>query len=263
MKITAVVENQEGSALKAVHGLSLYIETAEHKILFDLGPDDTLVENCAKLGIDLAGVDIAIISHGHNDHGGALGRFLEINHTAKIYVQRAAFDNYYVKTMGETDSIGLAPELKTHPQVVLLDGDYSISADMKLFVTPNTSKCWSTANDVLYDESGRDRFAHEHNLAILGETTVLFIGCGHAGVVNILERAAEFSPRACVGGYHLWNPRKKETVPEELLHGISNELRKHDIRFYTCHCTGHEAFDYLHERVANMNYMRCGDTIEL
>ena len=42
MKITALVENKSSCELAAVHGLSLYIETDRHKLLFDLGPDDTL-----------------------------------------------------------------------------------------------------------------------------------------------------------------------------------------------------------------------------
>ena len=42
MKITALVENTTARGLRTVHGLSLYIETATHRLLFDVGPDDTL-----------------------------------------------------------------------------------------------------------------------------------------------------------------------------------------------------------------------------
>lgn len=55
MKVIALVENQTKSDLKAKHGLSLYIETSKHKILFDVGPDETLFENsrrvCSKTSI--------------------------------------------------------------------------------------------------------------------------------------------------------------------------------------------------------------------
>ena len=73
MKITALVENQSNCDLKPTHGLSLYIETKKHKLLFDLGPDRILFENARKKGIRLEEVDTAVISHGHMDHGGALG----------------------------------------------------------------------------------------------------------------------------------------------------------------------------------------------
>ena len=71
MKIISLVENTTKSELKAKHGLSLYIETKKHKILFDLGPDKTLFENAVKRNIDISKVDTVIISHGHIDHGGA------------------------------------------------------------------------------------------------------------------------------------------------------------------------------------------------
>lgn len=78
MKIISLVENNSESGLKTKHGLSLYIETDLHKILFDLGPDDTLFENAAKRNIDISKVDIVVISHGHSDHGGALKKFWDI-----------------------------------------------------------------------------------------------------------------------------------------------------------------------------------------
>lgn len=53
MKITALVENHTYCEFKAKHGLSLYIETQKHKILFDLGSDNTLFENAKRRGINL------------------------------------------------------------------------------------------------------------------------------------------------------------------------------------------------------------------
>ena len=43
MKITALVENTSHCELAAVHGLSLYVDTARHKMLFDMGPEQTLL----------------------------------------------------------------------------------------------------------------------------------------------------------------------------------------------------------------------------
>ena len=45
MRITALVENKSDCELTPVHGLALYIETEKHRLLFDLGPDDTLLKN--------------------------------------------------------------------------------------------------------------------------------------------------------------------------------------------------------------------------
>lgn len=43
------MENTTKSELKAKHGLSLYIEARSHKILFDLGPDNTVFDNALKI----------------------------------------------------------------------------------------------------------------------------------------------------------------------------------------------------------------------
>ena len=60
MKITTLLENKTTcDALRYEHGLSLYIETEKHKILFDSGASDAFWENARALGIDLAQVDIA------------------------------------------------------------------------------------------------------------------------------------------------------------------------------------------------------------
>jgi 7,8-dihydropterin-6-yl-methyl-4-(beta-D-ribofuranosyl)aminobenzene 5'-phosphate synthase len=74
MKFTTPLENtkEENATLINKHGLSLYIETEGLKILFDIGPDDSFLHNVGELGIDLAGVDILVISHAHYDHGGGL-----------------------------------------------------------------------------------------------------------------------------------------------------------------------------------------------
>ena len=98
MKITALVENTTNQGWRTVHGLSLYIETPGHKILFDVGPDDTIFKNAERAGVDLAAVDTLIISHGHSDHGGALKKFLDINHRAKVYIQRSAMGSSTTKS---------------------------------------------------------------------------------------------------------------------------------------------------------------------
>lgn len=95
VKIYTLAENTAfNSKFASEHGLSLYIETDSHKILFDSGQTDVFIKNAALLGVDLSKIDIAILSHGHYDHGGGFERFLEINQTASIYInENAVLDN--------------------------------------------------------------------------------------------------------------------------------------------------------------------------
>ncbi len=263
MKITALVENQSNCELKAAHGLSLYIETPNHTILFDLGPDNTLFENSKLRGIDLTKVDTVIISHGHMDHGGALQQFLTINSTAKIYIQKRAFEKHYSKLLCFKINVGLSPKLQNHPQIVCVDGEYTIDDELFLFPVLETEKYRSSANDALYTRSGRDTFTHEQNLLISGEKNALIVGCGHTGIVNILQAAAPYHPAVCIGGYHLYNPITKKTVSTELLDGIAEEMARYPIPFHTCHCTGAKAYDYLSQKVPNLHYLSCGTVLNL
>lgn len=73
MKIYSLVENTTNNdEFLDEHGLNLYIETNNHKILFDFGQSDCFIENAKKLGVNLQDVDIAILSHGHYEHGGIM-----------------------------------------------------------------------------------------------------------------------------------------------------------------------------------------------
>ena len=91
-KITTLVENcVYGRKLQAEHGLSLYIETSEHRLLFDTGASDLFIRNARLLHIDLQKVDYLILSHGHSDHTGGLRHFLELNKQATVVCKREAF----------------------------------------------------------------------------------------------------------------------------------------------------------------------------
>ena len=92
---TALIENTSARGLPTEHGLSLFVETAEHKFLFDMGQTDLFARNAETLGIDLSKVDFAVLSHGHYDHGGGLPAFLAVNPTAAVYLQASAAGDHY------------------------------------------------------------------------------------------------------------------------------------------------------------------------
>ncbi len=264
MKITALVENTSNCGLKAVHGLSFYIETRLHRLLFDLGPDSALFQNAARLGIDLAAVDTVVISHGHYDHGGALKKFLALNPSAGMYVQRTAFAPHYSKAGPLKLNIGLDPALANAPNVILLDGDHVIDEELTLFTAKGEDTFRSEANRVLYGKNGPDDFRHEQDLLITESVPVLITGCAHAGVMRILHSAPGPKPAYCVGGFHVYNPVNRRTVSAGQLETLSAALKENaDVRFYTCHCTGKKAFSYLQAQNENVFYISAGDVLEI
>ena len=85
MKLTVLVENTcTRPGLAGEHGLSLYLETRGHRVLFDAGTTDLFEQNARALGVALEQVDLAILSHGHRDHGGGMVRFMELNRKARL-----------------------------------------------------------------------------------------------------------------------------------------------------------------------------------
>lgn len=219
------------------HGLSLYIETGDQRILFDAGQSSAFWENGEKMGIDLSRVTMAVLSHGHYDHGGGLRRFLEGNRDAKIYVNQFAFQPHY---HGPDRYIGLDPDLKHHPQVVLTQGTETLAPGIRLCTcAPAVCPIDPAGLEVL--EEGRLRpedFRHEQYLLVEeGEKTILFSGCSHRGIRNI---AAAFQPEVLIGGFHLMKCRK-----EQVLEATARELLTYKTQYYTGHCTGAAQFGIL------------------
>ncbi len=68
-------------------GFSAFIKYHGKTILFDTGMDpDILALNAKALGVDLASVDVAVLSHTHNDHAAGFVHFLKVNSRASIYL---------------------------------------------------------------------------------------------------------------------------------------------------------------------------------
>jgi 7,8-dihydropterin-6-yl-methyl-4-(beta-D-ribofuranosyl)aminobenzene 5'-phosphate synthase len=109
MKIVALLENTklEGREdLVAEHGLSLYIECNDKRVLFDTGASEAFEQNARKLSINLRDVDVLVILHHHFDHGGGLARFMEVNHKAKIYLRKSGEEDFYFRVPGILRSQG-------------------------------------------------------------------------------------------------------------------------------------------------------------
>ena len=275
MRIVTLLENKTTSgALRCEHGLSLYIETEKHRILFDSGASDAFAENARTLGVDLAAVDIAFLSHAHNDHCGGLLTFLELNRTAKVYLQKEAFGAYYVVTPEKCAFIGLDPKLHDFAdRFVMADGVTEIDDELTLFSGIRTHELLSEANATLRERVGdgypRDPFRHEQNLLVTerGETA-LFAGCAHSGIVNIINRAQDIlgrAPDAVFAGFHLYNPSLGKSEPAPLVDAVGERLRAlKGMRCITGHCTGDEAYARLREKLGErIEYMAAGTSFTL
>lgn len=255
LKITTLMENTACRAdLAAEHGLSLYIETEDHKILFDAGQSAAFADNAQTLGIDLREVEFAVLSHGHYDHGGGFVRFLDIHDRTKIYVNRHAFEPHY---NAKNQYIGLDPQLQKNNRLIFTDGEYPIAEGVRLCscqVPP------ADTSGLMVLEDGHMRpedFRHEQYLLVEENgKTVCFSGCSHKGILNILRC---FEPDVLVGGFHFM-----KLEDEAVLAKAAEELLRHKTTYYTGHCTGEKQFAFLKTIMGDrLHYLSTGSVVEI
>ncbi len=263
MKICCLIENTtKDPRFVTEHGLSLYIEALGHRILFDMGQSGNFIGNAEKMGIDLEKVDIAVLSHGHYDHGGGLRQFLRINTQAMVYVSRFAFGAHYSYSR---KNIGLDPSLQREKRLVFVGDTYSLGEGMELTSCagyPQVSPIHDSGMIVLLGKmESPESFRHEQYLVLEEKgKRVVFTGCSHKGVLNI---ASWLSPDVLVGGFHF-----KDIHPEgsgrSILENAANRLSVRNCQYYTCHCTGEKAYAFLKERMGDqLHSLSTGETVVL
>ena len=278
MRIITLVENvTPGGPLGGAHGLSLYVETPKHRILFDAGPDGALLlKNAAALGVDLSTVDIAVLSHGHQDHAGGLRAFMGNNTRATLYMHREATRGHLsMGRDGAWNVIGVdSLLLKEHgDRIVFTDDGREIDNELLLFSDVLTDDLIPASNATLYEEGpdgpAPDAFGHEQNLLVRSDgKAVLFAGCAHRGIVNVLRRAEDIlghAPDHVLAGFHLTNPGRGTAEPEDFVHAVGAELSaRPDTVYITGHCTGLGPYTVLLDVLGRrLQYMSAGTVFEL
>jgi 7,8-dihydropterin-6-yl-methyl-4-(beta-D-ribofuranosyl)aminobenzene 5'-phosphate synthase len=259
MKWTVLTDNRTNdSALETEHGLSVLLETEHHCILLDTGASDMFIRNAERLGKNLREVDYVFISHGHNDHAGGLKHFMAVNDKAKIVVSPDAIDGRFFSKRGHQHSI--TTDWPDIPQKRLLltgesreiaDGIHVIARIPQVYPVPqgNQNLFAETAISCLVP----DDFRHELALYVNG---LLFTGCAHSGLENILE-ACPWPIHSVVGGFHLLDGYEKEDEIRALAQRLKAKYRH--TSFYTSHCTGDRVFEHMKDVMGEqLQSFRCG-----
>lgn len=253
MQIISLIENTtENNELTAEHGLSLYIETCHHKILFDMGQTEKYAENAKKLGIDLSTVDIAILSHGHYDHGGGIKHFFEINKKAPLYISKYAFEEHY---NADKKYIGIDTSLQNSDRLIFTEDKCEIDKGLTLSTCNKNSRKYDVGNFgmsvKLENIFSPEDFRHEQYLLIEEEgKKVLISGCSHKGIMNIVDW---FNPDILVGGFHF-----SKFPLDGRLAEYAKALANFDTTYYTCHCTGTEQYNFMKDYIPNLHYLSTG-----
>ena len=263
MKWTVLSDNRcDDSCLSTEHGLSILLETERHNILLDTGASDVFFRNAEQMGIDLSDVDYTFISHGHSDHAGGLRYFLEKNQLAKVIVSPDAINGKFYSKRGNLHSITTTWPSDIKDRLITVEKTCEITDGLIIIAHIPQSYPMPKGNQHLYVQDAhsdyiRDDFRHE--LALYADG-LLFTGCAHSGLENILT-ACPWPVRSVVGGFHLLDSQESE---EELL-ALAKKLITHypSAHFYTSHCTGDNVFKLMKSVMGEqLQSFKCGTIIE-
>ena len=267
MKIVALMEDTKGNELCMYeHGLSLYIETQKHHLLFDTGASEKTIKNAQQLGIDLRQVDTVILSHGHYDHAGGIIPFSKINPSAKIWMQKKANKDYY---HGQK-YIGIDKQIMKLPQFQTIEGNQIIDEELFLFTHITGRQYFSASNLELTEKiAGNDvldSFDHEQCLVINeGQKHILLSGCAHNGIMNIIETYKQLFhgyPDVVISGFHLCQKTAYTHQEVKNIQDLAHDLKHLPTQFYTGHCTGQQAYLIMKDIMKDkLHYLHCGDIL--
>ena len=264
MKVHVLLENTTvDPGLTAEHGLSLFVETKRHRVLFDAGQTDAFAGNARRMGVDLRSADLAVLSHGHYDHGGGLRRFLELNNRAPVYVSRHAFLPLYNDA---EEYIGLDRSLEGDGRFVPVGDELRIDEELSLYSCNGRERTVPTESFGLRVRTRGalmpDDFRHEQYLLVRdGERKILFSGCSHKGILNIVRW---FEPDVLIGGFHFMKLDPENPGDRTHLERAARALLQHPAMYYTGHCTGTAQFQFLKQIMGDrLEAISTGRTIEL
>jgi 7,8-dihydropterin-6-yl-methyl-4-(beta-D-ribofuranosyl)aminobenzene 5'-phosphate synthase len=218
LKVTVLADDSVArQGLLAEHGLSFWIEADGKRILFDTGQGMVLHSNAQALGVDLRQADAVVLSHGHYDHTGGLSRHPELFAQAQVYVHPGAFESKYVRrgdgAVAEAGTATLTiPQLETQVgKIIPTQKPTAITED--IWITgeiPRKHDFEDTGGDFYLDRdcTRPDQLLDDQALYFnTAKGIVLFMGCGHSGLINTLDYVAELTGQdeiyAVLGGMHL------------------------------------------------------------
>ena len=235
-------------------GFAALVEVDGHRILFDTGArDDLVLKNAQTLGIDMRDVPEVILSHNHWDHvGGLMTLRRSVIMEAPGALARAHVGEGIFLSRGPSERGGDENEMiRIRPQYEAAGGAFTVHAGPAqihpgVWLTgpvprKHPERNWSGSGTVVTaDGTVEDNIPED--MALVFDTPqglVVLTGCGHAGVINIIEHARETvrpdRVHALIGGFHLFNSSEESLAwTAERLHefGIDN--------FVGAHCTGLE-----------------------
>jgi 7,8-dihydropterin-6-yl-methyl-4-(beta-D-ribofuranosyl)aminobenzene 5'-phosphate synthase len=272
LRISVLTENTvRTKGLLAEHGLALWIEIGDRKILFDAGQGMALYNNACFLGINLEEADMVILSHGHYDHTGGLPEVLEQVKNVSVYAHPAVFEIRFSRhSDGGIHNIAMPrlsqEALRQKANLILSDKPKEIFPGFHLTgAIPRVTDFEDTGGDFYLDRECLTPDPVLDDQAVFIETSsglVVILGCAHSGVINTLNYIRKLTGNASIhtviGGMHLGN------ASESRIAQTIQQLKKLKLQaLMPAHCTGFAASVRLSREFAGIfRHVHVASTIE-
>ncbi len=252
VNITVIINNTTlRDDLITEHGLSLWIEYDDKKILFDTGQSNAVISNSIKLGIDLASTDAIVLSHGHYDHTGGIYNTLDIAKKATIYLHPLAIEAKFSQKASGVKYIGMPDAVKQ-----VIESRHVIWTATPVILFPCMMITGQVPRLNNYEDVGGAFFIDENCQRpddLLDDQTlfveslkglIVILGCAHSGIVNILDYISNLTGckkvYALIGGMHLLN------ASQTRINNTIETLNKYEVqKVIPLHCTGQKAVEVL------------------
>jgi 7,8-dihydropterin-6-yl-methyl-4-(beta-D-ribofuranosyl)aminobenzene 5'-phosphate synthase len=253
--VTILSSNLANGGTVGEWGLSAFVQADGHCVLFDAGRyPDTVLRNAEVLGVDLSCVTDVVLSHFHFDHNTGLLPLLRDlrrknpDSMKRVHVAEGMFLRRQLPQGGDfvdwNQMIAVRDTLEAAGvEIVEHAGPAEILPSV--WITGPVERVhdeqqYGGARMLVDGEWVEDNVPESQGLTVVSDRGhIVLLGCGHSGVVNLLEHVQatirDAPIHALMGGLHLFN------ASDEMLGWTADRLRAIGVEHVMAgHCTGIE-----------------------
>jgi 7,8-dihydropterin-6-yl-methyl-4-(beta-D-ribofuranosyl)aminobenzene 5'-phosphate synthase len=235
-------------------GFAALVEADGHRVLVDTGArPQTVLQNARELGVDLANVQDVVLTHNHDDHTGGLitlrTELMKVNPSAlsRAHVATGIFysrptanggeDNTMIAIKKEYEALG-GTFIVHQQEAEMFPGAWLTGPVPRVYPERN----WSVTGKV-HTPAGlvEDTIPEDQSLVVnTPQGLVVVVGCGHAGIINILtftrQEYSKLPVLAVIGGLHLFS------ASDTQVDWTAGKLKEFGTSYLLgAHCTGIES----------------------